>query len=314
MLDFIRPITLIRYLIVWRVTSPVVLIPRCLPNEIMAVLGKLIEENLPTPQNRAWRKALASPTMRWPIEVVLFTPCLLNKRAYGKDEMVVWELKLIGGAADHGLFLEVILPAMEKAATTREISVRGARNLWGHFDIQAVYAARGRNWEAFVEEGKLNMGYRVTPTQWAEGLVFDKTIANLCSLTWVTPFEFPVAGPGDSSAMDVAPTLRNIFDALMRRMTLFLPGRPDAQRVTDVWAQLSPEKLEKIELILQQETNRSLIVRDKLQPPPKEWPGQKVGTQVFQSIDPALLPYLELASILHVGEHTRLGCGTFVLA
>lgn len=314
MLDLIKPVSLIRYLIVWRVTSPLVILPRCLPRALATVLGNLIGASLPTQQARAWRKALATTTTHWPMKAVLFAPYLASKRAYGKGELIIWELKLMGEDADHGLFLELILPAMEKAGSRKvDTSSRGARNLWGHFDIQAVYVSRGRSWEPLVEDGRLNLRYHATPTQWAEGLTFGETMrSGLHYLTWLTPFEFAETQE-KGLAGTTNPTLRDILDALMIRMTFFLPGRPDAQQLPEVLVRIPSEEQKRIEWSLQQEESQPLIQQEALQASPNEWPGHKIGMQVFQDILPPLLPYLELASILHIGEHTHLGCGTFVL-
>ena len=314
MLDLIKPVSLIRYLIVWRVTSPVVILPRCLPRELATVLGNLIGTSLPTQQARAWRKTLATTATHWPIKAVLFAPYLASKRAYGKGELIVWELKLMGEDADHGLFLELILPAMEKAGTRKvDTSSRGARNLWGHFDIQAVYVSRGRSWEPLVEDGRLNLRYHATPTQWAEGLILGETMrSGFHYLTWLTPFEFAETQE-KGLARTTNPTLRDLLDALMIRMTFFLPGRPDVQQVPEVLARIPSEEQKRIEWSLRQEESQPLIQQEALQASPKEWPGHKIGMQVFQDILSPLLPYLELASILHIGEHTHLGCGTFVL-
>ncbi|CAK0754466.1 CRISPR_Cas6 domain-containing protein [Gammaproteobacteria bacterium] len=313
MLDFINPIALIRYLIVWRVTSPIVLLPRCFPIELTMILGKLIENNLPSQQSREWRKTLTNQTPRWPVETVIFFPYLSGKRAYGKGELIIWELKLIGESADHGLFLELILPAMEKAATIRDHALRGRRNLWSRFDIQAIYVARGRMWEPLVDKGKLNTDYRPTPTQWMDGLTLgESTRRGYRYFHWITPFEF-ISNHENDPAAGVGPSLKNIFNALMTRMTIFLPGKNESQRIQEVWALLSPTEQSKIEWALQQEGSQPLVQQEALQSPPKEWPGQKIGVQAFQDITPSLFPYLELASILHIGEHVRLGCGTFVL-
>ncbi|CAK0745002.1 hypothetical protein CCP3SC15_1340006 [Gammaproteobacteria bacterium] len=107
--------------------------------------------------------------------------------------------------------------------------------------------------------------------------------------------------------------MKDLLDALMGRLTLFLPGRPSRKRVAEVWALLPAEEQEKLADALQQEESLALPQQEALQPAPKEWPGQKIGMQVFRDILPPFFPYLELASILHIGEHTRLGCGTFIL-
>ena len=78
-------------------------------------------------------------------------------------------------------------------------------------------------------------------------------------------------------------------------------------------ARIPSEEQKRIEWSLRQEESQPLIQQEALQASPKEWPGHKIGMQVFQDIQLPLLPYLELASILHIGEHTHLGCGTFVL-
>ena len=83
MWDFIKPVNLIRYLIVWRVNGSLVQLPRYLPTALSQVLGTLIANRLPTQQTRDWRKALeawenakstkqTTPDVAWPIESVLF--------------------------------------------------------------------------------------------------------------------------------------------------------------------------------------------------------------------------------------------------
>jgi hypothetical protein len=47
---------------------------------------------------------------------------------------------------------------------------------------------------------------------------------------------------------------------------------------------------------------------------PGRWPGQWRGTQVFASIFALFFPYLQLASILHIGRQTHFEYGTFVLS
>ena len=340
MWPFISLVNLIRYLIVWKVNSSLAQLPRCFSAALSQVLGTIIARRLPARQAREWRKALLAwegaasaelseesemsvvnplssvtpPDVTWPIEAVLFP--YPGKRAYGYGEPILWELKLLGDSADHGLFLEWILPAMEEAATTTDPQWRRANNLWGHFDIYAIYVARSAHWEPLVSDGQLDTRYRPSPAQWAEGLTFSPHSERLFRhLTWVTPFDLgePPEGLADGApsaeeaVSGAAPALRALLDALMERMTLFLPGKRLTAR--DAWALVSSDEQAAItEALAQAELERAA-----LKPAPKGWPGRWIGLQTFSAIPSALLPYLELASILHVGRHTHFGCGTFTL-
>ncbi len=330
MWDFINPVSLIRYLIVWQVNSSLVQLPRYLPTELSQTLGLLIANRLPTQQARDWRKAVAAweqsavaaaaddrrrpptasrpiPDVTWPLESVLFV--YPGKRAYGLGETILWELKLLGDSADHGLFLEFILPAMEEAATTTDPRWQRPYSLWGHFDTRAIYAARGARWEPVVSDGRLNLDYRAVATQWAEGLTLGSDLTRrLQRLTWITPFDLTQPRVSDSPQRSPKSSiLHNILDALMERMTLFLPGK---RRVAaDAWALLNSDEQTALWLALEQ----TLPQRSLLDPAPRDWPGRWMGAQMFKTIPPRLLPYLELASILHIGRQTHLGCGTFRL-
>lgn len=336
MWPFITPLNLIRYLIVWRVNDSMVMLPRCLPAALSPVLGALIAERLPTRDAQPWRKALAAwddesianaqrvigaervPNAAWPIESVLFAPP--GKTAYGEGELVMWELKLMGAQADHALFLELILPAMEEAAVTSDARWKQTHSIWGRFDIQSIFVARGAVWEPIVSDGRLNLDYRATATQWAEGLTFGQEAQPKPrhKLVWVTPVDLDrwSTEPKEKSrgrlgaGKAVRPTTRALLDALLARVGRLLPGKehtPDAalallteEEQANLWRGLS-----------------SLGFYDryhKADPIPRGWPGRWVGSQTF--LDPfpqTLLPFLELASILHVGEQTHFGCGTFVL-
>lgn len=320
MWNFIRPVNLIRYLIVWKVNGSLIQLPRYLSTALSQVMGTLIANRLPTQQARPWRKALEAwdnaaatikppgeipknpiPEVAWPIEAVLFA--YPGKRTYGRGEAILWELKLGGDSADHGLFLELILPAMEEAASTADPRWHRPNGLWGRFDIQAVYAARGARWEPVVGEGRLDLSYRPNPIQWAEGLTFGQGLKrDPYRLTWITPFD-----PGRTSK---EPALPEILDALMDRMARFLPGKN--RTAPEAWALLSPDEQAAVRLALQQVKTHPLK-RQPLKPAPKGCPGRWIGTQTFTTIPQGLLPYLELASILHIGKQTHLGCGTFAL-
>lgn len=357
-------ISLLRYLVVWRVNAGLVQVPSCLSAELSRVLGTLIAERLPTQQAKPWRKALAAwgtlssagpeqppadaqvppqppvptrsprprqkgdvpgpkkpsghrrgaeqqasgPTLppsaypAWPIEAVLWP--FPSKRAFGQGEPILWELKLLGDAADHGLFLEVILPAMEAAASTTDERFHRPRTLWGRFDVHAIYAARGTRWEPFVTDGRLDLAYRPLPSQWAEGLSFEPGLDwRRTRLHWHTPFDLrpPAAQAGPSLE------LTGLLDALMARVGKLILGK--WATAEQAWAQLPAEE----RATLLDAAAQTRLKRQALEPPPKNWPGLWVGVQSFNRIPPQLAPYLELASVLHIGNHTHFGCGTFAI-
>ncbi len=333
MWPFISPINLIRYLFVWRVNGSLAWLPRYPSADISLVLGTIIADRLSTSEARPWRKALALwheynkdkrkariiPETIWPIEAVLFA--YPGKLAYGRGEAILWELKLIGESADHGLFLEIILPAIEEAATTTDPRWRRQNSLWGRFDIHSVYAARGATWEPIVQEGKLDLRYRPTPAQWAEGLTFDVRPGHVFDrLTWLTPFDLSSTHGDKRKARTFrqkeiptgeVPTLQRILESLITRMSLFLPGKRNTP--DDVWNSLSTEERASLQAALEQASHIPIHHYD-ISPAPKNWPGRWIGTQTFPSIPSPIIPYLELASILHIGRQTHLGCGTFTIA
>lgn len=310
MWPFIRPINLVRYLIAWRVNSSLLWTPDELVTDFSRVLGGIIADRLPTRQARDWHKALAPwdeagdsgvPDAAWPIESVLFV--YPGKRSYGQGELILWELKLLGEDADHGLFLEIILPAMEEAATTTDARWRERGDLWGQFDIDSVYTARGHRWEPVVKDGKLDLDYRPTPAQWAEDYTFEsRTDRVMDRLTWVTPFDLPAAGK--------APSMRRLLEALILRMSELLPGKHNTP--DDLWDALDEEERSSFEEALELAT-RMPVQRHQIEPATKDYAGRWTGEQRFQFIPNPILPYLELASILHIGQQTHFGCGTFTI-
>ncbi|PKO23636.1 MAG: hypothetical protein CVU38_02980 [Chloroflexi bacterium HGW-Chloroflexi-1] len=324
MYPFTSPIDLVRYLVVWRVNGSLVWLPECLSAEVSRVLGATIVERLPTREAAPWRKALAPwdgykakekhaafPQAAWPIEAVLFV--YPGKRTYGQGELIPWELKLMGEGADHGLFLEVILPAMEAAATTSDPRWYHQNSLWGRFDVYAVYAARGNHWESVVQEGKLDLGYHATPVQWTEGLASNANSERLYdNLTWLTPFDLSPAGgktPGRKKIpANQVPTLQKILQALVARMTDLLPGKHHTP--ADLWNSLGEEERSALQQAIE-DAARIPVQQSGISPAPRDWPGNWIGTQSFSFIPPTLVPYLELASILHIGKQTHFGCGTF---
>jgi hypothetical protein len=94
-------------------------------------------------------------------------------------------------------------------------------------------------------------------------------------------------------------------------MSSLLPGKhhtPD-----DVWDALSAAERASFQAILEQASHIP-VHHKKLKRAPKSWPGRWIGTQTFASIPHPIIPYLELASILHIGKQTHFGCGTFAIS
>lgn len=348
-----KPIEMLRYLIVWRVNSSLARTSRDFSAEISRIVGTVIANRLPTSEAAAWHKNLqlwdeyvqAQPEQQpskkkrrrrrdssppadslrpipdapWPVESVILP--YTTKRSNGKGAPIIWELKLFGKYAEHDYFLEVILPALEDAGLSSALERETKHSLWGHFDIDAAYVAQGQHWEPFIQGGQLDLNYRPSPYQWAEGLTFDlNEPVNLNTLVWLTPFQWGnlhvrakqssgADGHHKNAGDQALPSLNDLLAALIERMSVLYAIPPD-----DVWECLHPE-----ERITIQETldwlawNAKPDGRQRLQSVPKGWSDRWVGVQKFPEIPPQLLPYLELASILHVGKQTHFGHGTFAL-
>ncbi len=316
---------LLRYLIIWRINTQLAQLPRqYLPMELARVLGTLITERLPTRSAQPWRKNLAAwdaaarhpqdedsesafpDTPMWPLETVFFV--YPGKCIYGEGEILLWELKLFGKDADHELFLEVILPAMEEAGFREDRRWRQWRGIWGHFDIDSVYVARGRQWEPFVQGGRLDLHYRPTRQQWAldtEQADIEKKAFR--ELFWLTPFDLDVP---PEIEVHHAGSLAPILSALIARLNHLVSD--SFELPLGIWDRLDAEQRVRLE----SSSDHGARIRHgdhSLSPVPNGFPGKWIGTQTFGSIPPLFLPYLELASILHIGHHTQFGCGTFLL-
>jgi hypothetical protein len=331
----------IRYLFVWRVTHSLIRTPSYLPLELSSILGQMICERLPTKKARPWRKCLspwhdyekkmkealrtrnrkampAVPDVSWPLDVVLFA--YPSKRTFGQDELIFWELKLLGGSASHSLFLEQILPAIEEASLTSDSRWRRSNRLWGRFDIEGIYVARGAQWEPLSREGRLDLSLRVTPTQWAERLTFGlDSMRAFTQLNWVTPFELTLEDerqywenkPSACEQDFAMPTLSDILNALMSRVASIIASQPTSAK--EGWDLLTSQQQEVVQEVMEQ-TSQFFVPHEGLTLAPRGWPGHLMGTQYFTGIPPLLIPFLELASILHIGKYTHLGCGTFTLS
>ena len=265
------------------------------------------EGHKPRPGAGQQAKRNPVPQAAWPIETVLFA--YPGKQIYGQGEHILWELKLVGTSANHGLFLEVILPAMEEASTTSDPRWSHPNSLWGGFDIQAIYAARGRHWEPVASDGKLDLRQRVLPNQWAADLTFTSDSERvLDQISWLTGFDLA------TRVMDAgatrAPTLAQLLEALAARLIAFIPGKHLA--TAEGWQFLSPDDQSQLRGAIEQAADFP-VTRQQIEPAAKGWPGQWGGAQKFLVIPDSIVPYLELASILHIGRQTHFGCGTFIL-
>ena len=341
MWPFIKPINLIRYLIVWRVNSSLVWQPNYLPLDISLTLGSIIANRLPVKEAAPWRKALTpwheyfdltnpvrkmrkrdkpgklkvTPNAPWPLQSVIFA--YPGKHTYGEGELILWELKLLGNDADHNIFLEYILPAIEDASQKNDMQWHNRNSLWGNFDTDAIYVARGAQWEPIAQHGQLNLNIRPTPVQWAENFDFDPNLDyRFNRLTWLTPFDFELESDEarrrarHQRRAPLKPTLQLITDALLDRMAQLLPKKYATR--SDALALLDEEAQKAFNASLEQAA-RIPIHHQTFKKTSPGVPGRLFGQQDFPSIPRPLIPYLQLASILHIGQRTHYGCGTFAL-
>jgi len=325
------PPDMIRYLIVCKVNAPMIWFHLFPPMEISLVLGNVIAESLPTVQARPWHQALEAwkpygglsllkkrrlkhpPVAQWPVDAVVF--CYPGKRGYGKGESILFELKLMGGAADHVFFLEVILPALEKASHTIDRNWQPPDSLWGRFDIQNIYVAHGPRWDTLVDDSALDLAYTASPQQWHEGLDLAPS-RSFQRLKWVTPFDLRDDGTEGSpcqynkATTKQVPTLKDILLSFQHRMNTLQPDNPGWDLQFQGLSGKAPE------ISLDQAIDLATdvpITHTSLYPVLESEPGCWIGKQRFEAIPSPIIPYLALASIFHVGAHTHFGCGTFLV-
>lgn len=252
-------------------------------------------------------KKEALPESPWPLDAVLFF--YPGKQIYGRDELIFWELKLTGESADHGLFLELILPALEEAGSVRDSRWNYTDSLWGRFDIHSVFMAKGTRWDPVVSRGRLNLKYKAGPRQWARGLKFEspRPPSHFDCLTWLTAFDLN----RNDSGIGKSPSLRSILDALTDRLARLTLG--SYYSFDDFWKLLRPKERSAFQNAVEMSSEISVFQED-IKTVPKYLPGRQIGKQIFREPLPDLvLPYLGLASVFHIGKHTHFGCGTFLL-
>ncbi len=339
------PINLIRYLFVLRVNRSLAWLSNYLPAEISLILGTTIAKRLPTAQARPWLKSLAAwepyggiksiankqlkmiPEVSWPIESVIFA-YPHEKRSFGEGEFILWELKLLGDSADHGLFLEMIMPAIEEVGLSYDKRWAYPNCLWGKFDIHAVYAARGNHWEPFVKNGQLDLNYNATPFQWSENLSYTvNPKLPPDTIRWIAPFD--LSDKSDKQKVRKtwrrnnkhqnraipAPSLKKIIEALIFRLNNLLVGK--INNFDELWAILDQGAGTEHQTALKtawKQASHIPVYKKALCTPPAHWPGVALGAQTYTATFPeALIPLLGLASILHIGRYTHYGLGSFTI-
>jgi len=167
-----------------------------------------------------------------------------------------------------------------------------------------------------VTDGRLDLRGRVSPVQWAEGLmpesIPEDKFSSATRLTWISSFDFEDITEGKGKKKDRPsiknPSLRYILEELASRVNLLIPELND-----EPGEDLDAEKQPSIQEAIEQADSVSILHKN-LKTTPKDCPGLYKGTQIFSCIPPSILPYLELASILHSGRQIHFGCGTFVLS
>ncbi|MBF0121004.1 MAG: hypothetical protein HQK79_19415 [Desulfobacterales bacterium] len=315
-------IDMLRYLIVLQINDSLVASPTFLTQEFSIVLGTIISNNLPPSDSSSWKQEVSVwdeyggisiigkksiikqlPEAKWPIESVLFL-YPYKKRSYGEGELILLEIKLIGKDASHDFFVNYILPAIEEAGSVIDTTWQPAKSLWGRFDIHSVHIARGNKWEPLFADGMLDLEYKPTTSQWAEGLNFDMHDQPLPidSISWLTPF-IKLAQREDNESLykPYIPSLTDVFDAFISRINSITPG---CKMIED--QSLLLKAIMDVPIISVTKTNFNDIY--------KPLKGDKIGTQIFNAAIPSsVFPYLRLASIIQIGRYTHFGCGAFIM-
>ena len=251
----------------------------------------------------------------WPLDVSLSFPA--PRRVYGRGAPIIWELKLFGDAARHDLFLETILPAMEAAGYTSDSRFRSGSSLWGRFDISDIYCANGRRWNHIVKAGVLHPTYKPTRIQWAKGLWDEPVPGHYRRLVWTVPLDLEGQVVGGNQmeylpelpAAEINSPLALIMAGLGLRLRSLFPvrrGTPDLRTVLPDTEYSMFQEACALAAGVRDNRHCQQNFREKFK--------ESHGVHVFASPLPAtLLPYLDLASIVHIGMDRHLGCGTFHL-
>jgi hypothetical protein len=290
---------------------------------ISKTLGYAIADSIATRDARKWHKHLDAnklnlfqrPTVEdpypenpWPVNAVILP--YTNKRNYCKGEIIYWELKLIGDSADHGFFLEAIVPAMEKLGYTEQNIHQSRISIWGHYDILSVWVANGKMWEPLIHESQLNLRYNPKPLQWNAQFTeeyYHKNMAKQIRLIWSRPFEFDTQDVSQIKDRFI-PEMQTIIESVIRRWGFFT----SSTLRKDFLDLLPSDLLTEVKKAWEIACNMR-ITSYNLKPALRDEPGLWSGELTYENIPVFLMPYLDIAAIFHVGKKTHYGCGTFVL-
>lgn len=299
------PLKLIRYLIELRMNRGLVWLFRDRERELARRWGERMAAQMPIVQARPWRKALArrgeDGSAIWPVEAALRFQSA--KRSFGRGEPLFVEVKLFGDAADHGFFMETMLPALERLGcepeTAAEKSV--ANPLWGHFEIRSVYSARGHGWKPLIRDGRIDLRFKVNAGQWEQGLRSTEYRSEPATrLAWLTPYRSGDAGKNGTEPPP--PSLRELVEETARRLGRILHGRWTDPR----------EFVGKMDADCARRWNRALEAASAIrQGTPRQIPVRPSGGPAFfgeQRFEPEIPP--ELFSVLALGHLVQLGQGT----
>ena len=315
-------VQILRYLFVLRVNCSLIETLKQPEQEIVHLLAALIAENMGGADGKAWKKAarrLANGSVAvsvdtvplpgpppWPVDAVVLAENPGTR--LGLDEHFLFELTLFGDRIGHHFILEYLLPALEQAGYSR-MEGQAKFGLWGNYEVVGLFCAHGADWEPVIDEGLLSSEYFPAPDQWARDFMMSGAGKMFTRLDWIRPLAPDAAMPENG------PDMPWLLAALERRMTaLKLLNRGSATDM-DALVQGIPgmEKTSWQQAVDAAQAMPAPV--SVLRPVEKKHPAKAViGRQYFSAIPPVVLPWLELASLLHLGLHTNYGYGGFSLA
>ncbi len=315
----------IRYLCSWRVNSTLARVSHQFTVDLSYILACLIADKLSTRLSKPWKKNIEKFLLErkqqritesiWPLNIA-FVP-YPSKTTFGENELIFFELKLFGADAEHEIFLELILPAMEALSFTKDRRWCKPNQLWGNFDIYGIYVCHGRRWQPLVDNGRLDLGYTPTPWQWYEiDQHQDKTTLsqdNYKTLIWLSSFDLTPTHV--DNYMDIengwGRSLLRVIEAMENRINTLLQASKKVN--ITIWDFLSSAEERQLNKSLELSATIMHGYHD-LEPVQQNMQGKWQGVQRFpQTIPTLFLPYLDIASVLHIGRQTEFGCGSFLI-